>query len=1071
MSSDRVEWVEIIEPRTNEHIYANLTTGECVWDVPPGVKVKKTDDNQWWELFDQNTSRFYYYNATSQKTVWHRPQNCDIIPLAKLQTLKQNTEVQDDDGCKSVVKKESVATQTSSKGLDGHVIIGRVNNTSCASTQTSPVSSPHQHCKRHHHHQKQQSSSPPSPPNVLSPKHFMEENINNEPQAKRDNQFSRESRNAPVSRSQDSGRSSDSSCLSQGPSFESQNHPGHRKHDSCCSSESTGSGNHQSLLPENLDFSPVQNGLTFDIRSSSKQTISNDLNRHHPEYDHHPDFGSRRQYSVDSATRISRSNSSKIFRDGIGYSPSLQSMECTPKSHRKHEDYNVQNNFNVPSHHNKSSDNRYPPDGLCTPLTSRRNWSRTGSRSTDSSMSSPQSPLVPNTDVQVIRSVDGSLLTFNDIQGVHHGRGSSDSSPHSMDSSGRGVDSGLLSQESHMSLDSQQKSTSEPPTSPNLRTGHRYSKSPLEKEGTKLRTSHSREGSEISLGSYFFSALCNESQKTSASPQLNEQPTPLYSNLDYPSLWDRKSDNQSYLLPLQHYLLEQAKLSGYRLGDFMGDDLDSLSQSEEESDGCRDDEDDFADDEAMSHQDSSSQEYLDDTRFLDEDDDDQIYCEPPSTLQQRNKASQLSATQHASLRRKHINTTPVHSPVLEKSQSFQPDMGQGMGQRPLSMLTSSITDSSVTTNPMTGSLQRQTIGIMTNTLYKDKKPPSESDIEKYAEDNLNRHKKGIFRKKFTIRDMLSWSKDPIRKPMIMTTDKSLKRDACELFKLIQTYMCDRKPKSGQSMEQVALDIATRGWSKQALRDELYVQICRQTTDNPRRDSVILGWELMAVCLSFFPPSVKFQPYLESYINRHKDNTLDTSELKISPYAAVCSKRLERMARTGAKKGLRKPTLEEIDQSRIQIFRPSMFGNTLEEVMALQKIKYHDRRLPWIQTALSEAVLRLNGAQTEGIFRVPGDIDEVNAMKLRIDQWEIVESTDPHVPASLLKLWYRELYEPLIPNQFYNECIEYCNDGEAAVQIVQKLPEINRLVLSYLIRFLQVNQNTFILSPFKSNYYF
>jgi hypothetical protein len=37
----------------------------------------------------QNTSRFYYYNATSQQTVWHRPANCDIIPLAKLQTLKQ----------------------------------------------------------------------------------------------------------------------------------------------------------------------------------------------------------------------------------------------------------------------------------------------------------------------------------------------------------------------------------------------------------------------------------------------------------------------------------------------------------------------------------------------------------------------------------------------------------------------------------------------------------------------------------------------------------------------------------------------------------------------------------------------------------------------------------------------------------------------------------------------------------------------------------------------------------------------------------------------------------------------
>lgn len=43
-------------------------------------------------MFDPKTDRFYYYNCSSQKTVWHKPTNCDIIPLAKLQILKQNTE-------------------------------------------------------------------------------------------------------------------------------------------------------------------------------------------------------------------------------------------------------------------------------------------------------------------------------------------------------------------------------------------------------------------------------------------------------------------------------------------------------------------------------------------------------------------------------------------------------------------------------------------------------------------------------------------------------------------------------------------------------------------------------------------------------------------------------------------------------------------------------------------------------------------------------------------------------------------------------------------------------------------
>lgn len=63
-------------------------------------------------------------------------------------------------------------------------------------------------------------------------------------------------------------------------------------------------------------------------------------------------------------------------------------------------------------------------------------------------------------------------------------------------------------------------------------------------------------------------------------------------------------------------------------------------------------------------------------------------------------------------------------------------------------------------------------------------------------------------------------------------------------------------------------------------------------------------------------------------------------------------------------------MEEIRHAKNAVFSPSMFGSALQEVMSMQKERYPDRQLPWVQTRLSEEVLALNGDQTEGIFRCP-----------------------------------------------------------------------------------------------------
>ncbi|XP_069740390.1 rho GTPase-activating protein 39-like isoform X3 [Narcine bancroftii] len=366
-----------------------------------------------------------------------------------------------------------------------------------------------------------------------------------------------------------------------------------------------------------------------------------------------------------------------------------------------------------------------------------------------------------------------------------------------------------------------------------------------------------------------------------------------------------------------------------------------------------------------------------------------------------------------------------------------------------------------------------------------RKPLAEKSMEDWAAKHLNMHTRGIFRRRLSIANMLSWVGGSIKKPMLVTSDRIIKKDACELFKLVQMYMGDRQAR----MERVpiALTIVTKCWTMQGIRDELYIQLCRQTTDNLHYQSLACGWELMAICLAFFSPSPKFQSYLEGYIYRHTDpandvkitqrisellemkskkfsksrkkrkqNIEEEEDLLISTYAKYCYRKLQKVAITGGKKGLRKPTIEEIHHAKNAILTPSMFGSSLEEIMERQRERYPEKKLPWVQTHLSNKVLGLGGAQVEGIFRVPGDIDEVNALKLQIDQWRIPDNlADPHIPASLLKLWYRELEEPLIPQKFYSQCVNNYENPEAAVAVVASLPEINRLVLGYLIHFLQI----------------
>jgi hypothetical protein len=210
---------------------------------------------------------------------------------------------------------------------------------------------------------------------------------------------------------------------------------------------------------------------------------------------------------------------------------------------------------------------------------------------------------------------------------------------------------------------------------------------------------------------------------------------------------------------------------------------------------------------------------------------------------------------------------------------------------------------------------------------------------------------------------------------------------------------------------------------------------------------------MLICLSFFPPSTKFYTYLQGYINR---NTVSAPICEVAALADKALRKLERIEASGAKRGTRQPTAEEVEHARKLITHPSVFGSTLEEIMEAQSIVHPDLQVPYVMKVLTEAILRRGGHQTEGIFRVPGDIDAVNNLKVVIDRNERPDDdTDPHVPGSTLKLWFRELYQPLIPAELYDSCVKACDSAQASVEVINLLPELNRRILLFIIRFLQV----------------
>eukprot|EP00466_Bigelowiella_natans_P016396 jgi/Bigna1/87301/estExt_fgenesh1_pg.C_190002 len=133
---------------------------------------------------------------------------------------------------------------------------------------------------------------------------------------------------------------------------------------------------------------------------------------------------------------------------------------------------------------------------------------------------------------------------------------------------------------------------------------------------------------------------------------------------------------------------------------------------------------------------------------------------------------------------------------------------------------------------------------------------------------LTKHRKGFLNRVFRLgkahdADKLLTFKKSLIKKSLLKTNRQHDEQAIQMFKNIMSFMGDRKSsKDPAAHARKIIKNALR--SPIGMRDEIFLQICKQTHGHPDIKHCIEGWNLMIICLHAFPPSkhIKVSEYLK-----------------------------------------------------------------------------------------------------------------------------------------------------------------------------------------------------------------
>ena len=213
-------------------------------------------------------------------------------------------------------------------------------------------------------------------------------------------------------------------------------------------------------------------------------------------------------------------------------------------------------------------------------------------------------------------------------------------------------------------------------------------------------------------------------------------------------------------------------------------------------------------------------------------------------------------------------------------------------------------------------------------------------------------------------------------------------------------------------------------------------------------------------IRFYVKSIFFSGSNEELLDENPSPTSPTSAsgaaASVSAITFTASGQRNNIREKLRKFFLRRPAMDDLFRKGI-IKNEPVFGSTLRE---LQAVDLSD--VPNFVRKCVDCIEKGDLLKTDGVYRQSGNLSTIQKIRLQVDQGNlaILDSVeDVHVLTGSLKLFFRELKEPLIPWEIVGKLLLAANHQSKKQKVKQikdcvaAMPSSHRATLAFLLRHL------------------